>query len=192
MHKAGLLKAFVSGFPRFSPRAPIPEIGAMLRRIDQLQTFYVASLKFQMPRWISEELAHWAKMQLDRGSRASLTGADLFLFYNGCGLESARWFRRNGGMGIVEAVNSHVLAQEKLLETEHRSLGLPWRPFHSREVRRRVAEVEEADYVLVPSTFVAKSFLAKGIPNEHLLRVPYPMQKIPGATPCQQKPKNGD
>jgi glycosyltransferase involved in cell wall biosynthesis len=111
-----------------------------------------------------------------------LQGADLFLFYNGSGLDSARWFRRQGGLTIVEAVNSQVQVQEQILREEHQMLGLPWRPFHRRETRRRVAEVEEADYVLVPSTFVARSFLAKGIPAGRLLRVPYPVQKIVGAT----------
>ena len=182
LHQAGVLKAFVTGFPRYSPRAPISEIGAALRRVDQLQTLFVASMKFRMPRRISGELAYLAKIQIDRGSRQPLKDADMFLFYNGCGLDSARWFHRNGGIVIVEAVNSHVQVQEQLLAEEHRRLGLPWQPFHPREVKRRVAEVEEADYVLLPSKFVARSFLKKGIPNERLLRLPYPLQNIPGAS----------
>jgi glycosyltransferase involved in cell wall biosynthesis len=181
LHKAGILKAFVCGFPRYSPRSPIPEIGSAIRRVDQLQTLYLASLKFKMPAAASEELAYWAKIQIDNASRPALRDADVFLFYNGCGLDSARWFRRNGGVGIVEAMNSHVLAQEQILAEEHRSLGLPWRPFHRREVGRRVAEVEEADYILLPSTFVLRSFLARGIPAERLLKVPFTLQKIAGA-----------
>jgi glycosyltransferase involved in cell wall biosynthesis len=190
LHQAGILGAFVSGFSRYSPRSPIPEIGNALRRVDHLQTLYIASLKFRMPAQISEELAHWAKIQIDRGSRGPLKHADVFLFYNGCGLDSARRFRRNGGMGIVEAVNTHVLVQEQLLAEEQ--LGLPWRPFHTREVARRVAEVEEAEYVLLPSSFVARSFLAKGIPRERLLRVPYPMQKIAGGGASSEKPIRDD
>ncbi len=175
LHKAGILKAFVSGFPRYSPRSPIPEIGAALVRADQIQTFFLASEKLRMPMRFRDQLAHWAKIQLDRRSRPELKDADLFLFYNGAGLDSARWFRRNGGIGIVEAVNSHVLVQERILADEHAKLGLPWRPFHPANVKRRVAEVEEADYVLLPSTFVARSFLAQGIPAERLLQVPFPM-----------------
>jgi len=182
LHQAGMLQAFVCGFPRYSRRAPLPEIGDALLRADQLQTIYVASLKLNAPRSISAELAHWAKIQIDRRSRAALKDADVFLYYNGCGLESARWFRERGGLAIVEAVNSHVLVQEQIMRDEYKVLGLPWRPFHSRETKRRAAEVEEADYVLLPSGFVAKSFLAQGIPAERLLRVPYPLQKIPGTS----------
>lgn len=187
-----MLKAFVSGFPRFSARAPIPEIGTALRRADQFQALYIASLKIGMPRPVSEELAHWAKIHIDQCSRQPLKDADIFLFYNGCGLESARWFQRNGGIGIVEAVNSHVHVQEQLLSEEYRRAGLPWRPFHPREVKRRAAEVEEADYVLLPSTFVARSFLAKGIPRERLLRLPYPIQNIPGASAPVRTAKDDD
>jgi len=143
-----------------------------------------------MPRLISEELDYWSKIRLDRASRKPLKDADLFLFYNGAGLDSARWFRRNGGIAVVEVVNSHVQVQEQILADEHKLLGLPWRPFHRREVRRRVAEVEEADYVLLPSTFVARSLLAKGIPAERLLQVPYPVQKIAGAAEAVRKNQN--
>jgi glycosyltransferase involved in cell wall biosynthesis len=192
LHQAGILKAFVCGFSRFSPRAPFPEIRTALKRVDHLQTLYVMSLKFRMPSWISDELAYWAKIQIDKGSRGSLKNADIFLFYNGCGLESARWFRQNGGITIVEALNSHVLVQEQIMMEEHRRIGLPWRPFHPREVRRRVAEVEEADYVLLPSRFVKRSFLAKNIPMERLLHVPFPVQKIPGASALQRKNVRSD
>jgi glycosyltransferase involved in cell wall biosynthesis len=181
LYHAGILKTFVCGFPRYSPRSPIPEIGAALRRADSLQTLFIASQKLRLPQCVSEELAHWAKIQIDRSSRRPLRDADVFLFYNGCGLESARWFRANGGIGIVQAMNGHVLAQEQILAEEHKKLGLPWRHFHPREVRRRVTEVEEAEYVLVPSTFVAKSFLAKGIPAGRILQVPFTMQRIAGA-----------
>ena len=94
------------------------------------------------------------------------------------------------GSDATEAVNTHVSVQERLLAEEHRRLGLPWRPFHAREVSRRIAEVEEADYVLLPSKFVARSFLAEGIAAERLLRVPYPLQKIPGAAESTRKNEN--
>jgi glycosyltransferase involved in cell wall biosynthesis len=55
-----------------------------------------------------------------------------------------------------------------------------------------VAEIEEADYVLLPSTFVARSFLAKGIPAGRLLRVPYPVQKIAGASASAPNPNHHD
>jgi glycosyltransferase involved in cell wall biosynthesis len=192
LHQAGMLKAFVSGFPRYSPRAPIPEMGTALRRVDQLQTLGIACMKLRLPGFFAAELGHWSKIQLDRGARQPLQGADIFLFYNGCGLKSARWFRRQAGITIVEAVNSHVLVQEQLMREEYHRLGLPWRPFHRRETSRRIAEVEEADYVLLPSTFVARSFLAQGIPARRLLRVPYPMQKIAGASTAVPKPPPKD
>lgn len=180
--KAGMLKAFVSGFSRFSPRAGLPEIGPALKRADYTQTLYVASCKIGLPRMVCDEMAYLAKLQLDAACSSQLDGANAFLFYNGCGLSSARKFRKQGGITIVEAVNSHVLTQQTLLADEHRQLGLPWRPFHLRETKRRVEEVEEADYILLPSHFVKRSFMAQGIPEHRLLHVPYPIQSIPGGT----------
>jgi glycosyltransferase involved in cell wall biosynthesis len=192
LYQAGILKAFVCGFPRYSSRSPIPEIGNTLKRVDQLQTIYLASQKLRLPRLISEELAYRSQMHIDNGSRQSLNGANLFLFYNGCGLDSARCIRRSGGIGIVEAVNTHVLVQEQLLAEEHKLLGLPWHPFHRQHVRRRVAEVEEAEYVLLPSTFVARSYRANGIPADRLLLIPFPPQKIAGAVEPSHKSDNDE
>jgi glycosyltransferase involved in cell wall biosynthesis len=191
LQQAGMLQTLVSGFPRISPRAPIPEIGTALKRADQVQTLFIASHKLGLPEGITAELCFWAKLQLDHASRRPLQDADMFLFYNGCGLNSARWFRQRGGITVVEAVNSHVRVQEQLMREEHQQLGLPWQPFHPRETQRRVAEVEEADYVLLPSTFVARSFVAQGIPARRLLQVPYPMQSIAG-TPVPESRRAED
>jgi glycosyltransferase involved in cell wall biosynthesis len=55
-----------------------------------------------------------------------------------------------------------------------------------------VAEVEEADFVLLPSSFVARSFLAKGVPADRLLKNPFPVQMIAGSTGLQQRQRPDD
>ena len=193
MFQAGILQAFVSGVSRFAPNGALPEIGDKLFRADLLQNVYLAALRTSMPKAMSDELAHVSKIFIDRACRRFTSKTDLFLYYNGCGLESARRVRQEGGITMVEAVNSHVLFQEQIMREEHQRLGLQWRPFHHRETRRRLLEYEEADRILVPSEFVRKSFVNQGINEAKIIKVPYPIRSVVGATePLHRHGKTDD
>src|SRR5271170_6815009 len=113
--RAGCLKKFVCGFSRFSPRAPLPEVGDRLLRADHLQNLYLASLKMRLPSVISDELAYQSKIWIDRLAEHSARESDLFLFYNGAGLHTAGRLQSTGVIRAVEAVNCHVLVQERIL-----------------------------------------------------------------------------
>lgn len=178
LNAAGYLYAFVSGFPRISSRAKAIELMGKLHRADILQTIYILSLKCKLPVKINTWLAFLSKIEQDRACRKFVKDCDIFLFYNGSGLSSCRAGKKIGVINIVEAVNSHVEYQEEILEAEHRNLKLPWKPFPENEKRRRLKEYEEADYILMPSEFVKRSFIAKGFREEKLLKVPYGFSKL--------------
>ncbi|MFV5690292.1 glycosyltransferase family 4 protein [Flavobacterium sp. ZT3R25] len=181
LNKANLLSVFVSGFPRLSPRAKIVELKQKLYRADILQTIYLLSLKMRASKKMSNYLAYLAKIEQDFACKKFLKEADVFVFYNGNGLSSCNYANKMGKITVVEVVNSHVEYQEDLLREEHKSLNLPWEPFHKKDKERRLKEYDAADYILLPSEFVKQSFLAKGFPEEKLLKVPYgftiPVQK---------------
>ena len=180
MFQAGILKAFVSGVSRFAPHGSLPEIGDKLVRADLIQNLYLAALKAGTPRLISDELAHESKLFIDYSCGTQMCGADLFMFYNGCGLGTARRFAKQGGVNVVELVNSHVLVQEEILREEYQRLLLPWRPFHLRETRRRVLEYDVADQIVVPSEFVRRGFIQKGYSAEKLIKIPYRVNSVNG------------
>ncbi|MFV5693066.1 glycosyltransferase family 4 protein [Flavobacterium sp. LT1R49] len=181
LNKANFLSVFVSGFPRLSPRAKIAELKQKLYRADILQTIYLLSLKMRASKKMSDYLAYLAKIEQDFACKKFLKDADVFVFYNGNGLSSCNYANKMGKITVVEVVNSHVEYQEDLLREEHKSLNLPWEPFHKKDKERRLKEYDAADYILLPSEFVKQSFLAKGFPEEKLLKVPYgftiPVQK---------------
>jgi glycosyltransferase involved in cell wall biosynthesis len=179
--RADCLHRFVSGFSRFSPRSALPEIGDKLIRADLWQNFYLASLKLRLPTTWSEELAHQSKKRLDRVSERPARDSDVFLFYSGAGLRTARRLAPTAVVGMVEAVNSHVLAQQEIMREEHRRLGLPFQPFHRREVARRLEEYETADAILCPSTFVKESFVQQGFSAGRIFIVPYGIALQPAA-----------
>jgi len=173
LNKANSLLVFVSGFSRLSPRAKMHELKDKLYRADLLQTIYLISLKLGVSKRISDHLAYLAKIEQDLACKKFINEADLFLFYNGSGLATCEYAKKKGKLTVVEVVNSHVEYQEELLRTEFEKLNLPWLPFHKKEKERRLKEYATADYILLPSEFVKQSFLAKGFPDEKLIKVPY-------------------
>lgn len=179
MHEAGILKAFVSGFSRLSPRAALPEIGKVLKRADLLQTIYLLTIKARLPDKWTAWLAYWAKIEQDKACRKFLKGADIFLFYNGSGLSTCRYAKKKGIVTIVEVVNTHVDYQEKILMEEYGRLGQSFIPFHKQEKERRIQEYAAADYIMYPSEFVKQSFLQYGFPEEKMVKVSYGFNELP-------------
>lgn len=173
LYKANVLLVFVSGFSRFSPRAAFDEIKGKLIRADLLQTLYLGCLKIGLPTKFSAKLAYWAKIEQDVACSKYIKDADVFLFYNGSGLYTCKKAKKNGVITVVEAVNSHVEYQENILQEEHERLNLPWTPFPISEKERRLKEYDEADYILVPSEFVKRSFLEKGFLEQKLIKIPF-------------------
>jgi starch synthase len=151
------------------------EIGSQLIRADQIQNLYLAGLKLRVSAAVTDELAYWSKRWLDRLSEAPARESDIFLFYSGAGLRSATRLRGSGVRRVVEAVNSHVLVQERILREEYQRIGRPFRRFHPREVARRLQEYETADALLCPSDFVRQSFEDQGFPADRIFKVPYGM-----------------
>jgi len=177
LNAANCLHAFISGFPRINSRSTTAELKGKLHHSDILQTLYIASLKGKLPSAISLYLAYLSKVEQDIACRKFIDECNVFLFYNGSGLMSCRYAKKKGVITIVEAVNSHVEFQEDILETESKNLNLRWKPFPLKEKMRRVKEYEEADYILLPSEFVKRSFIAKGFPERKLLKVSYGFNK---------------
>ena len=182
--KAGCLHAFVSGYPRFAHNTNPKFLSPFIHRADFLQLIYLLALRLRSPIPLQERLAYLAKCQLDHHAKKAVPGSDLFLFYSGAGLSTLRALREIKAPThcVVEAVNSHVLYQEALLAEEFKRLKLHFRHFPPYEVKRRVAEYNQADAVLCPSQFVKRSFMEYGIPENSIYVVPYGFTPPPAST----------
>jgi glycosyltransferase involved in cell wall biosynthesis len=85
---------------------------------------------------------------------------------------------------VVERASSHPLFQASLLREEYARWGLTFR-IPQAALRRAIAEMEVADYVLIPSDFVRHTFVEQGFPKERLLQVPF------GVDTARFRPVNG-
>jgi glycosyltransferase involved in cell wall biosynthesis len=87
--------------------------------------------------------------------------------------ESFRKVRALGGKTFLDAGNSHPDNFWKILSEEHSRWNCPYPPVPRFYIRRARAMLDETDYIIAPSEFVADSFLERGFDAERILRVPY-------------------
>jgi len=93
---------------------------------------------------------------------------------SGVGLWSGRKFRRiSKGMVVVESGSTHTDWQHRVVSKELRQNGIA-RPLFPEGYRERVrTEFREADWIQIPSRFVAQTYLENGIPESKLLLAAY-------------------
>ena len=175
LHRHGMLQRLLCGSfrPTEIPRKKIRAIGLPSRALRKLAVYdrsgwlwYLHSLLFDA----------WASRLLEP--------ADLFHVWGNHGLRSLRRARAMGMVTVVERASSHPLYQAHLLQEEYARWRLKFRiPLAS--LRRALAEMEVADYVLIPSDFVRHTFVEQGFPQERLLQVPF------GVDTARFRPVNG-
>ncbi len=169
LHKGNSLHAFISGVSRLSSRSPFPEINNKLVRKDFWQNIFLGCVKLKFPRFITNSINLKSKNAIDAASYQFARNADLFLFYNGCGLNTINKLKGSSVITVCECVNTHVGFQMDILEKEHALCNLGFHRDYEREYDKRIAEYEAADFLLCPSDFVKQSFLSKGISEKKII-----------------------
>jgi glycosyltransferase involved in cell wall biosynthesis len=104
----------------------------------------------------------WLKPRFSRQS-------DILTVLSGVGLHSFRAARKAGILTVVDSGSTHTDFQHEILLSEFRRNGIN-KPLFPQAYRDRVrTEVNEADYVQIPSRFVARTYLDRGVPEAKLM-----------------------
>ena len=108
----------------------------------------------------------------DRLAYRHVREADIFHFFNHSGLYSLRKMSAHLPISVVQRDSAHPIMQNNLINEEYDCFGLR-RPVANQAVLdKSVAEINSADYVLVPSEFVKRSMSDHGVPDSKILQVP--------------------
>lgn len=96
----------------------------------------------------------------------------VFHYWRNQGHISAKRAKKFGAIVFVENASSHPLTQKKLLEEEYAKFGLTnFQAFSNKQLKRALAELDRADYVVVTRGFAYESFIKEGFPKEKLVPV---------------------
>ena len=160
----GLARTFVKSYPI----AP-----ARIRTFPWFQTPLEAAQKLGLisNRWA--ERAGWhTKQALDRHVARTLRPSHVYCALSGVGLASGKVAQKQGAAYVCYRNSTHILCQDEILKKEYESLDLPYAGIDPRVIAKECAEYEAADAVLVPSDFVRRSFIEKGMAPEKVHSIP--------------------
>ena len=163
LHQHGMLHRLLVGSyrPTEIPRERIRSLGLASRVLRKLAVY-------DRTNW----LRHLHSLLYDRWAAHHLEPANLFHVWGNHGWVSLRRAKALGMETVVERASSHPLFQADLLREEYARWGLTF-PIPQAVLRRAMAEMEVADYVIIPSDFVHQTFLEHGFPESKLLQVPF-------------------
>lgn len=98
---------------------------------------------------------------------------DIFVGWSSKSLKSLKKAKDNGAVGVIEHGSSHIEFQTNILREEYEKYGEKIKTAHPKTIEKELKEYEEADYISIPSSYVKRTFIEKGIPEEKLIQVPY-------------------
>lgn len=87
--------------------------------------------------------------------------------WSGMSLSSLKKQHQFGGLAILERGSSHIEVQNEILQTEYKRFNLEF-SIDPRVINKELKEYQEADFISVPSLFVKKSFIERGISENKL------------------------
>lgn len=170
LEKIGRLRFIALGTRRGTAGVPpertrlLPAFGlANFLAMKALSPYQAESFRFGMVPWFDR----WVKKQLVAG--------DHILSSYGYASECFKWVRANGGKTFVDAGNSHIENFWEVISEEHRRWKCALPPFSPFWLERSRETLAETDFVLSPSSYVTKSFLARGFRPEQILKNIYPV-----------------
>jgi glycosyltransferase involved in cell wall biosynthesis len=117
---------------------------------------------------------NWVKDNLfDLMARSVIPECDTLHAWSSFGLLSLRRAKRMGAAIVLERGSTHPLFQQRLLRDEYARWRQPVPSSSARLVTKQVQELDEADLILVPSSFARRSMVAEGISPGKVFEIPF-------------------
>ncbi|MBI1815257.1 MAG: glycosyltransferase family 4 protein [Deltaproteobacteria bacterium] len=153
LHQHGALRRLLCGFSRATdvPAAAIRALGLRDRALRKLASYDR-----------SERLLHLQNLQFDRWASRRMEPADVFVVWNTWGLQSLQHAKRMGLRTAVLRYSTDPRHSTAVLAAEHARWGFPYRPPAVR-LRRKVAELETADAILVSGAYAKSTYVQQGV-----------------------------
>jgi glycosyltransferase involved in cell wall biosynthesis len=173
LYKKGYLYKLISTYPTFV----ISKYGFEPNFVHSIFHLEILSRVWQRsPSWLKGERNPqlWFLEHFDRSVVNCLSpGFDLFVGWSGACLWSLHRAKEMGALTVVDRGSSHMEYQTKILQEEYEKWGLKFTATHPGVYERELQSYADADRIAVPSLFVKRTFLERGIPESKLIHAPY-------------------
>lgn len=170
LERVGMLQRLYTGYPRWKVDGLSPERVSTFPWLT-LAAHGAGRLGLQSV----QRSLNWPLIKsFDSWLSNTLEPCDVFHCLSSFGVASHRGAKaRHGALTVCDRGSSHIQFQNDILREEYLSLGMPYRPIDPRVIERELTEYDECDLIFVPSRFVQRSFIDRGVSEEKLRVVPY-------------------
>lgn len=172
MEQRGWLERIFTTYPRFKVAA---EPGVPQDKITcnwPLYTAELALLRYGVQLARSDAFARLRYADNDRHLKRHVPDCDVFVALSQSGLAAGRQAQRRGAKWICDRGSTHADWSHRVVGEELARFGAT-PPTPPATLERERAEYAGADRIVVPSRFVANTFIEEGVPAEKLRICPY-------------------
>jgi glycosyltransferase involved in cell wall biosynthesis len=175
LQKTGSLFRVVSGFPAFALKRERID-PSLLVTAPFYQTLHFGLGRFGFPAPY-DELKFRSTKSVDGAAKSVLRRAkeppDVYMALSQTGTSSGRTAKELGVTYVCDRGSTHIEEQQAILDQEHRLHGLTPPRIDTRSIERELIEYEMSDLITVPSRFVQRTFIKRGVDPKKIRIVPY-------------------
>ena len=167
LRKHKVLNKLITTYPKFKVR----EWGLENKEIvSELWLEVLNRYKNKIPFFSNEVINNFVKIRHAKNSAKYIDKADIIVGWSGSSLETIIQTKKENKISIVVRGSSHYNYQMKILSNEYKKNNLSFSPNYS-QWQRELLEYELSDYIQVNSSFVKRTFIEQGIPEEKIIMV---------------------
>ena len=169
LQRQGCLRRLYTAYPRWKVDSDLLNYTSTFPWVLPLEKA-CGRLDLEGPRKLLSRVSH---NTLDSWVARHLPPCDIVVALSKSGLCTFRAAKERGAMTVCDRGSSHIVYQDEILAEEYACHGIPYEPIPQWAVEKELQEYEETDLITVPSTFVYRSFVEKGVPESKLAKLPY-------------------
>lgn len=173
LHARDLLAGVYTGYPRFK----LKNEGLPAERLHTFPWLMTPYMAYPWGRVLPPRAIHrWQRAMahsLDAWTARTLAPCDVFVGLSGSAWRTGQMQQARGGRYVCDRGSAHIRTQDELLREEHRAWGVPFDGIDPHAIEREEREYAQADRITVPSGFVMRSFIERGVPADKLRLLPY-------------------
>ena len=126
-----------------------------------------------LPRWMDDALGYANALLFDEYTLRRLPPCDALIGISGSARKTGALVQQRGGVFFCDRGSSHQRYQEQIVSEEYRRWGVDEPVSDPRDTAREEAIYAEADGIVVPSSFAARSFVSMGVEADKVHVIPY-------------------
>ena len=168
LNQLGWLDRIITNYPRWFvenwdiPREKIISLPGTFVLIKAIYFLGGNALMMRLQYFVHQAFARQASQHL-QGSR-------LIHGWSSWSEPSFRYAKKHKIPVVLERSSAHILEQSKILNLQHKMLGLKWQKTHPKIEAMEVNEYRLASVIAVPSRFVEQTFIDRGYSRKMLAR----------------------